>query len=75
MEDGLIVYIVLSTGTLESVWFTEDEAVDALDDIHDRVPTAFIAVRPVGLLQDTPESREARERLKMNKRLMEISTR
>lgn len=72
---SLVVYVVLSGGGLEGVWFTEDEAVNAVDKIHDRSPTSFIAVRSVGCSRDTPESTAARNKLNRNDRLKAIYAR
>ena len=46
------------------MWFTPEEAIDALDAIKDRVSTAYITVRPVGYTADTPESEAARDHLR-----------
>lgn len=67
MNKGSIVYVVLSGGGLESVWTTDDEAIDALEDIQGRschAYSAYITVRPIGHTKDTPESTEARNVLR-----------
>lgn len=64
MNKGDIVYVVLSGGGLESVWTTDDEAIDALEDIQGRSCHAYITVRPIGHTKDTPESTEARNLLR-----------
>lgn len=60
----LIVYVILSGAGLESVWFSPEEAIDAHEQIKDRVSTSYITVRPVGYTKDTPESEAARDNLR-----------
>lgn len=65
----LIVYVVLSGAGLESVWFTPQEAIDAHDKVKERgASTSYTTVRPVGHVNNTPESEEALRNLRKMER-------
>jgi hypothetical protein len=63
MSDGDIVYVVMTSGSLDTVWSTPEAAMDRQNSIHGGY--SYIAVRPVGLTRENNACRAARTALRL----------
>lgn len=63
MADGDILFVVMTSGSLDTVWSTPEAAINRQKNIHGGY--SYIAVRPVGFTKETDACREARLALRL----------
>lgn len=63
MSDGSIVYVVMTSGSLDTVWSTPEAAIDRQRSIHGGY--SYIAVRPIGFTKETDTCKAARLALRL----------